>query len=1237
MKLAVKACLAFWGIVALPLFAETHLTGRLSAEQAIFVKDEAACVRLEATGLKPGERRALSIVLKDERGRMVGTCANDGIVAAGDGSWRGEFPVPTDRYGFRRVCVTSGDLTLPKCGSRPKGCLTYAVVPDPAKRPKIPEEDAFFGLQGRSFCRWTGAHHLFSASTPSPNVTSCLARTQRQLSGDVPVYGTIAAEYRFVKPFMAKEAAACFVQRAKVAPRLPFSFAAGDVAGERHFRETTKAFARAARDSRPGRRIYEYAQECDLAAPDAETVVRCQKAFYEAVHEADPEAIVTAAGVSNVLKPKQNFMRRLFELGIADSMDAFSIHPYTPYPPEPNGFLENIRAFTDIVRQHKGPDAMMVATEGGFAAPASGEVEQMEGNIRVALMLLGEGYAFHLMFWTIDFGNDNYDWFDGDYGLNYNLELKTNRYSNMTSPRPVLPALAAATLLLDGKRPVTPIETLGPTAFGYAYADRDDRCALALWDFGGEDHEVSVPVGRETVDVADIMGNVTRCSAQGGNVTLKLTGAPVYVLDPASNLWGHKGLMRRKLADELAERKKREEAACRVKILSAAPAFFGRRPGVRVELENRTSTSRTCRVGVRIRGVPEARQSAEVVLAARGTGEVALPFDAGVRLDPSLRSDVEVSVSCADGFHAEGKQSFNFLGAQRVPESVGEGGDFWAWRPTGRFDWPADTGASDGERVRMGLGWNSRYLLVDVAVLDDLFSNRRTGATTWAGDSIQLGLAKAELRQSSGNYQTDLQDEAMSEITLALTTNGPSAYRTVTFDPVRFPTDNKGGGEISRDDLPLEIIVRTNATRAVARYRAAIPWRFLNVTEPVAGQVIRLGAFSNDSDANPAMSALKCRVWFGLKDVKRFAHVVLCGEESSTPNASDEAIREIGQSQPAKEAPIPWTTCDWCVNDADGNTYLPDGWRIRRGCIRPEKCVDNVPGRKFTDGHGHIWSWDIRTGELVSVRATGSGLERGKLVLRTKPWRNGLFFVAPSGVGGWTDRAAFGWLDRTSGCVEGYAKDGTELGVLLDCAAAGLTNVLSAAFHPENGDLLVSENWPNRKVHRFSVGGNEVATGLWPHVMAFPATADGFGLVNGELYLCGRTVERVTDAQSARYRFDCPSGGVSALADGGDGWWLATWDGALHVPKSDPSRCDARIGGVAKPTRLCVSGGQVKAEIGWRVFSFWLDGLLDEKPASIARSDKNAWPPAASASADGWSAEYDEFRHAIRVRKEFAK
>ena len=1210
------------------------LIGKTSARQSLFVKGSVATMTLEAKGLGAGDRRPLEIVLKDAYGNVVGTIANDGILADADGNWKGEFPLKTDFLGFRRICVSSGELTLPKMGSRPKGCLTYGVFADWNSRSKLDERDCFFGMQGGQYNKWTGAHWRYSVSNPLRDPEKSKAAEQRRRTFEFPVYGTISIEYRFVKPFLSAEARSYFEARRKDV-RMNFSFPEGDARGERLYRESIATYVRAARASRPGQRIYELCLECDLTSPDAETTVRCFKVAHGALHEADPEGLLFAAGVSNVRGPALDYMHRLFDLGLAPYMDGFNIHPYTAYPPDRHGFVENIRAFVRLVRARKGADTMMISTEQGYAAPYEEEVMQMEGNVRVALILLGEGFSRHFAFWGYDFGNDYYDWFDGDYGMNYNLELdqKSKRWNGQTSPRPSLSTLSAACLFLDGKRAVTELDGLGETALGYAYADRDEKCVLALWDYGGEPRDVTVKVGREQIDVGDIMGNVTRKTTKDGVLSLSLTGSPCYVLDPDPALWGHNGTMRDIISKEREARRKREEASRRAEVNAIMPTFGDGRMGVKVEVRSRLSTEGVFTVSSRIRGMPEARRSAEITLPAQGSGWVTLLFGAGVSFDPSKTVPVEIAVSQGTNYRMTRAEPVNFLLAPELPDEVGCDWDFSSWCHPQRFRWPV---RKDEPSVWMALGWTAKSLLVEVDVCDDVFCNTRTGFQSWRGDSVQLGFAKSALAGTTGNYQTDILERALSEITLALTTNGPSAYRTQTYDPVRFPCDKRGGGEISSDLMPRTINVTTNGSGVMIRYRAAVPWEFLNIRDPHPGLVCRMAAFANDNDGKTAIG--KSTRWFELKESvpKGFAYVTLGGPESAsaTDLGGTPEIREIGQSQRAGTLPITWTECGWCVADKKHNVYLPGGWRVPVNAREAEKCVDAVGGHMFSDGCGTIWSWNKRTGDVVSVLVGESGLLRGKKVFSTWKWENVALFAARPGLkSGFAAKARFGAFIRYRGVIQGFDEDGRDVGVLLDCPKIGITNVVCAAFHPETGELLVGTEWPDRHVHCIGADGREVATGVWPH----PSAALAIDAIGTNVYFSGRISERLGTSlhASKRMQFGEFATKTHMLADGGDGWWLATTQGAQHYLKSDPSFCDRRIGGLARVDRVGIRDGKVLVADGERLISFWLDAAPDETPCCTSRTkvEEKTMPDDTPTEENGWRVEYDTDRKSVRVMK----
>ena len=65
------------------------------------------------------------------------------------GTGESRSAAPHARLGFYRVgAELSNGLLLHDLGTRPAGFLTYAVVPDPAKRADLDEDKSHFAMQG---------------------------------------------------------------------------------------------------------------------------------------------------------------------------------------------------------------------------------------------------------------------------------------------------------------------------------------------------------------------------------------------------------------------------------------------------------------------------------------------------------------------------------------------------------------------------------------------------------------------------------------------------------------------------------------------------------------------------------------------------------------------------------------------------------------------------------------------------------------------------------------------------------------------------------------------------------------------------------------------------------------------------------------------------------------------------------------------------------------------------------
>ena len=534
------------GGAALPSTGASIIAETSNPTNNCFALGAETIMTLCASGFKPGVEESGEITVLDAWDKEISRRQFRFTPDAG-GSWRGEFALPADRCGFRRVRVsTVSGAKLARRGSCPAGCITYAVLHSPGERRPVAEEDCFFGLF-RDCCgvsRWLGMHHIYGHGSPAPR--------GRQPPADGWVeYGTvIPGDSRYLNRFATEEERATL--KSKFEDRREAFVACRTEEGRRHYASALTRFAAAGRAQYPHRRFYEPFLEPELYATPEEIVAAAEIA-YKAIHAGDPDAIVSLPDVCTVTDISTH--RKLFALGIGRFMDAFALHPYSPYPPEPSGFLRNIRLLAHMADEAAGRKLTKIATEAGFAAPADKELVQMNGLVRKQLILLGEGWDFSYVFYAHDYANDHGDWHDGDYGVFYNLDMEipppgkkpsaeSRWHLAHVAPRPAAAALSAASWYLDGYRPVACFDGIGGTALGYAYERRGapppdppggaggpPATVLALWDYGAG-CEVEISVGRGEIVVADIMGEERVAPAPGGVLRLSLGESPQYILDP---------------------------------------------------------------------------------------------------------------------------------------------------------------------------------------------------------------------------------------------------------------------------------------------------------------------------------------------------------------------------------------------------------------------------------------------------------------------------------------------------------------------------------------------------------------------------------------------------------------------------------------------------------------------------------------------------------------------------------
>lgn len=821
-----------------------------------------AVIRVSGGGV--GEKCPVTLTVCDWRERVVATVTGE-IAIDAKGCGEGRFRVPTECYGQFRVFVRSGDVVLSKRGSCPKGMMTYAVLRDPATRPPIDFEDAFFGLYGGKARNmpWLGLRLVHGGYFP---------RSPWQAWGFVNLLNLFNPGLTVLHGYWSEAGCAWMKSnQAKGGVDHTQRFFS-DPVGRAHVLEAYRNVMRAAKVERfPGltRRIYEPISEPDLQIPDESVVLEIAKSLREALDAEDPDGIAILPGNSNIGNIAYDL--RLIEAGLLDYIDGYAFHPYVSYPPEPNGFLRNIRTVKRAIRARKGRDLPLYSTEQGFdlSGSAADEMKKLNGQLRTNLIMLGEGFRQSYLFHGSDFGNDYDTAMDGDYGYMYNLELHMpggRRYgASIESPRLLAAGISAMTWYVDGKRPTACLEgVFGEDSLGYAYAGKTGDVVIALWDFGPTGSEAKLPVGGNSIVVADAMGNETVMPAPGGTLTLKLGETPVYVVGPDPRLWGQGGAMAMKMLAESRRLAAAREAAIRLKVLCVEPAFCGTEPAVSVTVENRTAENRTVTVATRIPGEPDARRKSAVMVPAKTTRVVPVELTR-FRPDPTRIVELETEAELDDGFHVARRDPVNFWLAERIC------GRWEDWRPSVRH--PVPGGRPGDLTAAFAFGWSERGLAGDILVEDDSHTNSCHGFMSWNGDAVQMGFARQVLEKLTDNNLADLDLQAPSEITLALTDTGVETYRTISFNPRLYPASADGKGAIPQEDMPVAVVREGRMTH----YRFLLPCKFVNRTSVRPGDTVRIAAFVNERDGGDRWAPPENLKLFELKQSRprKFGRLVL--------------------------------------------------------------------------------------------------------------------------------------------------------------------------------------------------------------------------------------------------------------------------------------------------------------------------------------------------------------------------
>jgi hypothetical protein len=529
--------------------SETLSADTSRPNNSTFVLGEAVRVTFTASGLPSYRTTPLSVKVSDEFGTAISSTSIQ-MAADGSGNASTNFAAPAAKFGYYRVDAALPDgIALSGLGTRPAGFLSYAVVTDPVKRVNYGDERSHFGMQGGfsdaqgSVIPYLGIRYVLGGPAwgefePKYAGQFAAARSaaasKRQIFPKYPVTDAAAA-YNGV-PWPTYEIA--LVTKAEVPAWALLPGTSGTVCKKMGALNSSgidalPGFARALAEhfnaDFPGQSAHYYqvtwepAKWCFAGTP--QQLVQFYQLTYASIHRADPKAVVMGP---TLFPHNVELMRDLWAAGLADYLDAVSMHPYVDWPPETHNLIDNIRTQMQMARNAKGRSVPFVGTEEGYVSASIGELNQALGDIRSTIILLGEGFQFDFAFYSADFWSLNFTDKKNYYGYYWNLNPKISWGTDKIGPKPAVPAYAAMTSLLDGSNAVGPVANLIGTQLGYRF-QRNGTTILALWDYQTTS-AANLPVPNAGFQVCNWMGNCTAATGSGGSINLTLSGAPTYLV-----------------------------------------------------------------------------------------------------------------------------------------------------------------------------------------------------------------------------------------------------------------------------------------------------------------------------------------------------------------------------------------------------------------------------------------------------------------------------------------------------------------------------------------------------------------------------------------------------------------------------------------------------------------------------------------------------------------------------------
>ena len=237
------------------------------------------------------------------------------------------------------------------------------------------------------------------------------------------------------------------------------------------------------------------------------------------IREADPSGLVLAPATSGI---PFDWLEECFKRGLLKWIDALSVHPYRPHPPE--NVLRDYSRLRELNSRYapEGKEMPIISGEWGYSLinwDKSSLSEEQQGQYLAREFLVNLYQGIPISIW--------YDWKDDGTDPN-EREHHFGTVTHDLNPKPAY--LAAKTLahILEGYSVVKRIDLEDERDFALELGNGQNR-AIAFWTVNPE-HEATLPIATGEGTLITMYGEKETISWSDDTLKVSLSGSPQYLL-----------------------------------------------------------------------------------------------------------------------------------------------------------------------------------------------------------------------------------------------------------------------------------------------------------------------------------------------------------------------------------------------------------------------------------------------------------------------------------------------------------------------------------------------------------------------------------------------------------------------------------------------------------------------------------------------------------------------------------